>query len=282
MNNHHQHSSYFRIVLQAALAIILCGPGVVSAQTGNDHVTVNLTDPARPVALRVSLLAGSITVKGGPGKDVVVDAKARGHESPRAENGMKRIPMNATGLTVEEENNQVDVKTEMLQRAVDLTITVPRRTSVMARTVNDGDIVVSDVEGEIDVNDVNGAITLKNVAGSAVAHAVNGHVVATFTRIDPKPMAFSSLNGNIDITFPPDLKANVSFQSDQGEVLSDFDVQLQATPPKPITDESRGNGKVYRVRTEKSVHGTINGGGPEMQFKTFNGNIYVRKTGSAK
>jgi DUF4097 and DUF4098 domain-containing protein YvlB len=280
MNNNHKHSSLFHTLLQAAIAIILCGPGVVAAQTGNDHVTVNLTDPARPATLRVHLLAGSITVKGGAGKDVVVDAKVRGHEPQRTENGMKRIPMNVTGLTVEEENNQVDVKSEMIQRTVDLIITVPRRTSVSAKTVNDGDIAVSDVEGEIDVSDVNGSVTITNVAGSAVAHSVNGRVLATFTRIDPKPMAFSSLNGDIDVTFPPDLKASVSFQSDQGEVLSDFDVQLQATPPKPITDESRGNGKVYRVRTEKSVHGTINGGGPEMQFKTFNGNIYVRKTGS--
>jgi hypothetical protein len=28
------------------------------------------------------------------------------------------------------------------------------------------------------------------------------------------------------------------------------------------------------------VHGKINGGGPEIQFKDFNGNIYIRKAGA--
>jgi hypothetical protein len=30
---------------------------------------------------------------------------------------------------------------------------------------------------------------------------------------------------------------------------------------------------------DKTVRGKINGGGPEIQFKDFNGNIYIRKAG---
>lgn len=280
MNSILKHFALSRILLPIAVATASLGPNLAYAQNSNDRVAVNLTDPTRPAMLKVHLVTGSITVKGGAGKDVVVEAHSRGHEAPRTEGGMKRIPMNATGLTVEEENNQVSVKTDMVQRPVDMTITVPRRTSVTLRTVNDGDLSVSDVEGEIDVSDVNGSITLTNVAGSVVAHAVNGRVLATITRVDPKPMAFSTLNGDVDVTFPADLKATVSFQSDQGEVYSDFDVQLQTNPPRPPTEDSRSNGKTYRVRTDKSVHGTINGGGSDIQFKNFNGNIYVRKAGS--
>jgi len=33
------------------------------------------------------------------------------------------------------------------------------------------------------------------------------------------------------------------------------------------------------VRIDKTVRGAINGGGPEYQFKNFNGNIYIRKAG---
>ena len=36
----------------------------------------------------------------------------------------------------------------------------------------------------------------------------------------------------------------------------------------------------FRVRIEKEVVGTINGGGPEFRFKTYNGDIYVRKGSS--
>jgi len=113
-----------------------------------------------------------------------------------------------------------------------------------------------------------------------VAHALNGHVLVTFNRIDPqKSMAFSSLNGDIDVTFPADLKANVSLRTDNGEVYSDFDVRVQPTAPQQTVEDNRGKGGKYRVKVDKTVKGTINGGGQEIQFKNFNGNIYIRKAG---
>jgi hypothetical protein len=30
------------------------------------------------------------------------------------------------------------------------------------------------------------------------------------------------------------------------------------------------------------VHGTINGGGPEIQFRNFQGQIYIRKAGAPR
>jgi hypothetical protein len=146
--------------------------------------------------------------------------------------------------------------------------------------VNDGNINVTGVDGELDINDVNGEVTLKNISGSAVAHALNGKVLVTFNRIDPqKPMAFSSLNGTIDVTFPADLKANISLRTDNGEVFSDFDVKLQPIAPQTVEDDHAKGGK-FRVKIEKTVRGTINGGGQEIQFKNFNGNIYLRKAGA--
>jgi DUF4097 and DUF4098 domain-containing protein YvlB len=183
---------------------------------------------------------------------------------------------------VEEENNEVSISTDSTMRTIDLTISVPAHTSLKLSSVNSGDIVVTGVDGELDVNDVNGAVTLNNVSGSAVAHALNGRVLATFTRVNQKPMAFSSLNGDIDVTFPADLKANLSLKSDRGDIFSDFDVQLQTTPPQQTVEDGRGHGGKYRVKIDKVVHGTINGGGSELQFTNFNGGIYIRKAGAAR
>src|SRR5438105_671975 len=109
-----------------------------------------------------------------------------------------------------------------LRAQSDNKVTVPL--SDPSRPVNLRAHLVSGVDGEFDINDVNGEVDLKNIGGSVVAHALNGHVLVTFNRIDPqKPMAFSSLNGDIDVTFPADLKANVSLRTDNGEVYSDFD-----------------------------------------------------------
>ena len=242
--------SYTNIVLIAAAALfVVVQP--LSAQSDN-KVTVPLTDPSRPVTLRAHLVSGSITVKGADVKEVVVEAKARGgeesHSGGRAE-GMKRIPMTSTGLNIEAENNNVRVSTDSYQRTIDLTITVPTHTSVSLHTVNDGNILVSGVDGELDIDDVNGEVDLKNIGGSVVAHALNGHVVATFNRIDPqKPMAFSSLNGDIDVTFPADLKANVSMRTDNGEVYSDFDVKVLPNAPQQTVEDNRG--KRRKIQSE--------------------------------
>ena len=279
MNHYFKNHKYSFFLAMAAL---LATAQPLLAQSDN-KVTVPLTDPSRPVSLRAHLVSGSITVKGADVKEVVVEAKARGgeesHSSGRAE-GMKRIPMTSTGLNIEAENNNVRVSTDSYQRTIDLIITVPTHTSVSLHTVNDGNIVVSGVDGELDINDVNGEVDLKNISGSVVAHALNGHVVATFNRIDSqKPMAFSSLNGDIDVTFPADLKANVSLRTDNGEVYSDFDVKVQPTTPQQTVEDNRGKGGKYRVKIDKNVRGTINGGGQDIQFKNFNGNIYIRKAG---
>ncbi|HKF20852.1 MAG TPA: hypothetical protein VKE93_04740 [Candidatus Angelobacter sp.] len=297
------NSLKFRMQFIAAVIFLFAGPWLIAQGPDSNHVSVPLADPSRPAQVRAHLVNGSITVKAYEGKEVIVDAKVRegdGHgegegrgrgrglrrregtedsgEPPSA--GLKRVPMTSTGLSVEAENNQVRVGTESYMRIIDLTITVPVHTSLSLHTVNDGNISVTGVDGELDVDDINGEVTLKNISGSAVAHALNGRLLVTFARVDPqKPMAFSSMNGAVDVTFPADTKANLSLRTDNGEVFSDFDIQLQNPAPQPIVEDNRGKGGKYVVRVEKTVRGTINGGGPEMQFKNFNGNIYIRKAG---
>ncbi len=272
-----------------AIAAVTLGAGAEGAlaqgqtQAGGDRIPVTLSDPSRPARVKVSLVNGGVTVKGYEGKEVVVEARVRNRENSRNEGGPKRLTISSTGLSVEEENNEVNINTDSYMHPIDVTVSVPVHTSLKLRAVNDGDIVVAGVDGELDVDDINGAVTLNNVSGSVVAHALNGHVYATLTRVDPqKAMAFSSLNGDIDVTFPADLKANVSIRSDQGDVFSDFDIQLKAASSQPVVEDGRGRGGKYRVKIDKTVHGTINGGGPEIQFRNFQGKIYIRKAGSPR
>jgi DUF4097 and DUF4098 domain-containing protein YvlB len=273
----------FRTLAVAALAgAVLLAPRA-GAQNTPDRVSVTLSDPARPALVKASMVNGGITVKAYDGKEVIVEARTRNEERERPSGGPKRLNISTTGLSVEEENNEVRISSESYARTIDLTVSVPAHTSLKLRAVNDGDIVVTGVDGEIDVDDVNGAVTLNNISGSAVAHALNEHVHVTFTKVNPqKPMAFSSLNGDIDVTFPADVKANVSIRSDRGDVFSDFDVQLQASAPKQEVEDGRGKGGKYRVKIDKTVHGTINGGGPEYQFTNFQGQIYIRRAGSPR
>ena len=220
-------------------------------------------------------------MKGYDGKEVIVESGDKPGEISEGEGHMKRIPM-STGWSIEEENNLLQISADSPMRGGNLSLLVPFHTSLILRDVNDG-ISVTGVEGEIDVNTVNGSVTLKDISGNAIAHAQNGRILVTFNRIDPqKPMAFSSLNGAIDVTFPPDLKANVTLRTDNGEAYTDFDVQMQPNAPPQVKNEEGAHGGKYRVRIDKTVHGTINGGGQEIQMTNFNGNIYLRKAGKAQ
>jgi DUF4097 and DUF4098 domain-containing protein YvlB len=252
----------------------------VTSQGGVDRVPVTLSDPSRPALIKAELIAGGITVKAYDGKEVIVEARARNRDSGGFDGSPKRIVISSTGLSVEEENNEIHINTESHMRPIDLSISVPVHTSLHLRAVNEGDIVVTGVNGDIDVDDINGSVTLNNISGSAVAHALNGKLLVSFKSINPqKSMAFSSLNGDIDVTFPADLKANVSLRSDMGDVFSDFDIQMKTAAAQPIVEDNRKEGGKYRVKIDKTVRGTIGGGGPEMQFTNFNGGIYIRKAG---
>ena len=90
-------------------------------------------------------------------------------------------------------------------------------------------------------------------------------------------MSFSTMNGDVDVTLPPDVKARVKLKSDNGEIYSDFDVHPETNPNSPNLAETHGKDGRYRVQFDKVTYGSINGGGPEMQFTTFNGKIYLRK-----
>jgi hypothetical protein len=253
--------------------------GAMNAQSG-DRVTIPLTDPSRPVNLKVSLLNGSITVKAFDGKEVIVEAHVRGAEKETTKNGMRRIPMTTSGINAEEQDNNVRIGTDSYNHTVDLTISVPVRTSMKLNSVNDGNINVNGVEGDVEVDNVNGNVTVKDVSGSVVAHALNGNLKVSFIKMNSqKPMSFSSMNGEIDVTFPSDVKATLVIRDDQGEVYSDFDMLVQPGKANPEVEDGRGKGGKFRVKVDKTVRGTINGGGQEIQLKNFNGNIFIRKAG---
>ena len=124
-------------------------------------------------------------------------------------------------------------------RAITFEIEAPARTNLKLSTVNGGEILVENIEGDLEVSNVNGSVTLNGVAGSVMAGTTNGSVRATLTRVtDAREMAFTSLNGTVDVTLPPTTKANLRLRSDHGDVYSDFDVQL-APSSAPVVEENR-------------------------------------------
>ncbi len=269
---------------KSIVILMLLGAGLAWPQDSGDRITVPFSDPSRPHTLKVNIINGGITVKGYDGKEAIIESRGssdneehRHEHPPRGAEGMKRITNTAMGLTAEEDDNVLTVGAHPGHN-VDLVIQVPVNTSLKLSCINDGDIVVDHISGEIEVDNTNGGVKLTNVSGSVIAHALNQNVVAKLNQVAPnKSMSFSSLNGDVDVTFPADTKARVKLKTDNGEIYTDFDIRLDAGGQKPVIEDGRANHGKYRVRVDHAMYGTINGGGPEFQFQTFNGNIYIRK-----
>lgn len=253
--------------------------GLAQQSENKEQMVVPLSEPGKPYKLNVELVFGAIKVIGYDGKDVVIDAQLmEGQTREKATSGgMHRIGGSGSlDISASEKNNVVRIGSEGIPKAMKLTIKVPKNaSSIKLTTVNDGDIIASDISGDIEVNNTNGGIKLTNVAGTVVANTVNGNVVVTFRSIESAPMAFTTLNGNVDVTFPGSLKANVKLRSERGDIYTDFDVDADKSAPKASKTAKDG---LYRINVEDWVTGRINGGGPQLLMKNMNGSIYIRKT----
>jgi hypothetical protein len=267
----------------ACLSLLAYG-GIALAQQDSDRVTVPLSDPSRPGTIQVNLVMGEITVVGRDIKEVIVEMRGGSTKErpvPDEARGLRRLTQSAT-ISVEENNNRVEISSPP-RRPVSLEIQVPKKTHLELSTVNNGSIVVEGVEGELEISNVNGQIELNDVSGAVVAHTVNGRVLATLQRLTPgKPMAFTSLNGAVDVTLPQTVKANLKLRTDNGSAFTDFELQMLPQADQTVIEESgrAGRGR-YRVNVNKVIYGAVNGGGPEIEMRTFNGNIYLRKSGGS-
>jgi Putative adhesin len=260
-----------------------------------DKVSVPISNPSQPVTVKVTIITGNITVVGGSGSQVTVESQDDPNhpDRPRRERestpppGMHRLDVGGGGLDVQEEHNIVTVKAGMRGMGGNLTIQVPVNASVELKSVTGKEVSVSGINGDMDVECTNGAIILKDVSGSANAHTINGSITVNFAKVTGgKPMSFTSLNGKVDVTLPGDTKARLRLKTQNGAVYSDFDVKMEADAKKPVIEDERSKNALapgstpagkYRIYMDRSVYGSINGGGPEFLFQTMNGDILIHK-----
>jgi hypothetical protein len=321
------HTPKSAAFVAALMGLLLAPSAFVRAQGDTNRVSMPFSDPSRPGTVRVNLFQGSIKVTASTGREVVVTTdetivtRRDGREAvvpPRPEAiGLRRLTQ-PSGLQITEENNVMSISSGRFMGGEDLVIEVPVRTNLNLSAFND-EIEVEGVNGEIEVTSMNGEIDLRNVSGAVVAHATNGEVRVSLRQLTAdKPMAFTSLNGDVDVTLPASARANLRLRSDQGEVYTDFDVQIQQArpgptpgqakvapaPPRPplpplpplppgssskreaeqrerarreLERQSRELERRNRMLDDTAIYGAINGGGPEFELRTFNGDVFLRR-----
>jgi hypothetical protein len=257
--------------------------------SGPQRLTVPFPDATAPRKLVVNGLTGGVTVKGYEGKDAIVEYTGRGilgrsRSSTPAHAGMRRLGPGITDLSVTQENNVVTVHGGLLGRT-DLMIQVPVATSVTVNTLAGDAITIDNVAGEIEASNMAGAVNITNASGSVVAHSMSGKITVSLNKVTPdKSMSFSTMNGDIEVTLPGDTKARLKMKTYNGDVFTDNDFDVKLDPPgqgssrAPVTTTTKNKDKTRtRYRVDSTSYATINGGGPDFQFTTFNGRILIHK-----
>jgi DUF4097 and DUF4098 domain-containing protein YvlB len=138
--------------------------------------------------------------------------------------------------------------------SVAFVVQVPAGVRFVGRTVN-GAIDGESLTGPADAKTVNGSVRL-STTGTATANTVNGSITATMGRGDwAEGASFKTVNGGITLTIGGDLNADVTAETLNGSITSDF--------PMTVT----GSFSPRRLR------GTIGAGGRELSLSTVNGSI---------
>lgn len=260
------------------MSLLLFGmASLLQAQTVQEQVAIPLSNPGKAGTLKVSMMQGGLLVKGYDGSEVVlrVEIPETKNSISQGKNGLRKISNSGLGIEASEQNNVVLIESMSHNGDGNLQVLVPRNFSLNLHTINGEMVEVQGVNGEIVVDNVNGGILLEDVQGAAILNTVNGDIRVSFDKVSPNaPMAFTNLNGRVEVALPPSAAFSVKAKTEHGEVYTDFDLKLRQDKERVKTSGSKG---VYKVKIEDWIQGDVNGGGPEYLFKSLNGDILIRK-----
>jgi hypothetical protein len=157
---------------------------------------------------------------------------------------------------------------------LDYSIKLPRSASVHASTVNDGDIIINNIDGEISVKNVNGDIALDNIKNTKEVTTINGDIKMSYNSFETSNCSYTTINGDITLAAPSNLSAEVEFKSMNGEIFTDFDDYKVLSNLQKKT-ESKSGSKTYRL---DMIEGIVVGSGlSKLKFETLNGDIFIKK-----
>ncbi|MEM9832248.1 MAG: DUF4097 family beta strand repeat-containing protein [Bacteroidota bacterium] len=158
---------------------------------------------------------------------------------------------------------------------MDFTVKVPKNLNLKVSTVNDGTVVVENVQPErVEARNVNGSIRATDISGQTSAITVNGDVDISFLQAPEQDSRFKTINGDITLLMPESLSADVSFKSMNGDFYTNFE-SIDYLPAEVSSNKEKGRRRTtYRI--DRSTKIRIGQGGPLVETETLNGEVYLK------
>jgi DUF4097 and DUF4098 domain-containing protein YvlB len=264
-------SNFFHTVW--GLVLIFCMVPA-TAQESPQLINIPLTNPGESIFLEISILSARIEVIGEDRDDVEIEVSIVDSERKIiTPSGAKPFRNRGYSLQVNEHNNRITIGTDWRANKVTVVVRIPRLADLDLSTVNDGEIIVSDISGDLELSNTNGPITANRISGSVIAESVNETIDIGFVDIDDnKATSLESINGDLYLRLPTGTGAQIHLDTARGEITSDFEVELQPAKQSIERDEHQGG---VAIRIESVIVADINGGGRIIRLKSLHGDIHI-------
>lgn len=238
-------------VIAASLTLIF-----LSAARAEDPInTIKFSEPAKPGTLKIRVGHGDVRITGikSDNGEVAVKSDAQAVTSAPRKDGLRVITA-ASSFALFEKANVItlDATENWAQgRGGDFTITTPRNTSVIITSAWGGDVTCTDLSGDIEIKGLNGEVKLNNISGGALVETMNGEIKASILELHAgKPLSFTSMNGEVALNLPADIKANVRLRTQNGSILTDFDDKALVTKTEAAAYIPKSGRRVTIVRKD--------------------------------
>ena len=215
------------------------GSGRGPEYTENFSRTVRI---GRTGALDLQNVAGDISVTGGGGDDVRIEAVKRVRHPNEAE---AKALLSEIQIEVADRGGRVEVRAEYPRRrnwsgGVDFTVSVPRDASVALRSVS-GTVKVTNINGELRAETVSGDIITMTAKKLRVAKTVSGDVEISESEADE--LSLGSVSGDVIVNR---LKGNgFDAQSVSGD-LRLTDVEIDHASIRSVSGDIDYSGRLAR------------------------------------
>lgn len=150
-------------------------------------------------------------------------------------------------------------------------VKVPFHAGLELETINDGDIIISNVHGPCSANNINGSIDASGIREVGKIYALNKNVRIRFDRNPTKDCTVGSLNGDVRLYFKKNLSADFQIDTFNGEVYSDF--ENERIEEKPFIEVEKNGKCTYKTGHHDKIR--VGKGGPEISWKGFNGDLLI-------
>jgi DUF4097 and DUF4098 domain-containing protein YvlB len=224
----------------------------------------------------LSNISGDVTITGGGGDEVKIDARKRVRQGNEAD---ARALLQAMTIQVSERAGLVEVRTELPRRrdwsgGVDYTIALPSGANVAVRTVN-GDLRITNVRGELRAETVNGDVTANGLGRVRSLKTVSGDVQIADAQGDD--IALQTVSG--DVTARAIKGRSIELEAVSGD-LRFTDVELERVNLRTVSGDIEYSGRLVRSgRYDLQSHSgdirltPLGNTGFDLDANTFSGDI---------